>query len=149
MNLILGCKSEVDHVCKECYKPFRLNAGDCEIPYCKTYNDYKCVACDCGFFLESHGLCKPMVTGCVRYQRGQCVDCLPNFRLKGAECEMEGCKEIKDLKCVKCTADYELAKEGCLMKNCQSWKDGSCEICKSGFNLKSGRCVDNKNLSNA
>lgn len=102
MNSILGCKNEIDHVCKECYKPFTLRDGHCEINQCKTYNDYKCVACNCGFFLTQNGICKAMDTGCVRYQRGQCTDCLPNFRLKGSVCQIEGCLDIKNLKCTQC-----------------------------------------------
>lgn len=147
INSILGCKNEIDHVCKDCYKPFRLNNGNCEIPHCKTYNDYKCVACNCGFFLTSTGVCKSLETGCVRYQRGQCTDCLPNFRLKGNSCVIEGCESIKDLKCSKCSSEYELVDNGCEMKNCESWKDGSCEICKRGYNLKFGRCSSSQNLS--
>ena len=146
-NSILGCKNELDHVCKECYKPFKLNNGNCEINHCKTYNDYQCVACQCGFFLTSRGVCKRIETGCVRYQRGQCTDCLPIFRLKGSQCEIEGCEEVDNLKCKKCSEDYELIDSGCSMKNCQSWKDGNCEICLAGFNLKSGRCVTTQNLS--
>ena len=147
MNSILGCKAEVDHVCKECYKPYKLEDGDCKIQNCKTYNDYKCVARECGYFLTPQGVCKRMQTGCVRYQRGQCTDCLPNFRLKGNDCEIEGCLNMNDLKCTKCSEEYELFHNGCVMKNCQFWKDGSCEACQPGYNLKKGHCVANHNLS--
>lgn len=125
-NSILGCKNEVDHVCKECYRPFNLNNGHCDIQHCKSYNDYKCVACQCGYFLTDKGVCKTMDTGCVRYQRGQCTDCLPNFRLKGNQCEIEGCLDLKSLKCNRCSSEYELIDGACIMKNCQTWKDGSC-----------------------
>lgn len=146
MNSILGCKNELDHVCKECYKPFTLLDGHCEINHCKTYNDYKCVACNCGYFLTQNGICKPMDTGCVRYQRGQCTDCLPNFRLKGSVCQIQGCLDIKNLKCIQCEDNYDLTNGGCSMKNCLAWKDGNCQICKSGFNLKAGKCVTNQNI---
>ena len=145
-NSILGCKEEDNHVCRECYRPFRLVDGDCLIANCKTYNDYKCVACECGFFLTPNGICKRMETGCVRYQRGQCTDCLPNFTLKGSQCKIEGCVQLNDMKCQKCDVDYELFNDGCVMKNCQNWKDGVCQICERGFNMKSGKCVSNKNL---
>lgn len=102
MNSILGCKNEVEHVCKECYKPFKSEGGDCIIAHCKKYNDYGCVACECGYFLTPQGICKRIQTGCVRYQRGQCTDCLPNFKLKGSDCEIEGCLDMKDLKCTRC-----------------------------------------------
>lgn len=106
MNSILGCKNEIDHVCKACYSPFKLENEDCKIQNCKTYNDYKCVACECGYFLTEQGVCKRAKTGCVRYQRGQCTDCLPNFRLKGSDCEIEGCLDLKDLKCTRCDENY-------------------------------------------
>ena len=121
MNSILGCKNEVDHICKECYKPFKLQvSGDCKIENCKTYNDYKCVACECGFFLAPNGICKRMQTGCVRYQRGECTDCLPNFTLKGSTCEIEGCIELQDLKCKVCNDKYLLEEGACTKKNLSS-----------------------------
>lgn len=58
-NSVLGCKKEVSHICRECYKPFVLSNGNCDITNCKTYNEYKCVACNCGYFLTSEGVCKP------------------------------------------------------------------------------------------
>lgn len=146
-NSILGCKNEIDHVCKECYKPFFVSNGNCEISHCKTYNDYKCVACECGFFLTSDGICKSMETGCVRYQRGQCTDCLPNFRLKGSQCLIEGCSQMTGLKCTACSTAYDLVSGGCTLKNCTSWKDGNCEICKPGYNLKNGVCQGSQSLS--
>ena len=37
-NSVLGCRSEISYVCKECYRPFQLANGNCEITNCKTYN---------------------------------------------------------------------------------------------------------------
>jgi len=85
-NSILGCRREVDHVCKECHKPFFISNGNCEISNCKTYNEYKCVTCNCGYYLTFEGVCKAMDLGCIRYQRGQCTDCLPSYKLKGNKC---------------------------------------------------------------
>lgn len=143
-NSILGCKHEVEHVCKECIRPFSLSNGNCEIPNCKGYNEYRCVTCNCGYYLTPEGLCKPMELGCIRYQRAQCTDCLPSFRLKGSKCEIEGCSEMDGLQCVRCSEEYDLVSGGCQMRDCLSWKDGSCEICKSGFNFQLGRCLPNK-----
>jgi hypothetical protein len=145
-NSIVGCKKEVDHVCQECFPLFTLNNGHCIISQCKSYNDYSCVTCECGYYLTSQGNCKKMDTGCVRYQRGQCTDCLPNFKLKGNECLIEGCEEIKGLRCVKCSKGYEISKDGCAMQNCLSWKDGNCEACKQGFRKTSQGCEQNKLL---
>ena len=127
-------------------KPFTLNNGNCLIEHCKSYNDYKCVTCNCGYYLSNAGICKKIETGCVRYQRGECTDCLPNFRLKGSQCEVEGCEELKDMKCVKCSSNFDLINDGCQMKNCEAWKDGNCEICKPGYNLRRGVCVLNQSV---
>lgn len=143
-NSVLGCRNEISHICKECYRPFQLANGNCEITNCKTYNEYRCVACNCGYYLTPEGVCKIMEQGCVRYQRGQCTDCLPNFKLKGSSCEMEGCLDLIGLHCKKCGHNYELVDGGCKMKNCASWKDGSCEICLPGFNYSAGNCVASK-----
>lgn len=140
-NSVLGCKNEVSHICQECYKPFTLANGNCDITNCKTYNEYKCVACHCGYFLTFDGTCKANEVGCVRYQRSQCTDCLPGFLLKGSKCDKEGCLDLNGIKCKKCGPKYELIEGSCQMKNCLSWKDGSCDICKPGFNYQEGLCV--------
>lgn len=143
-NSVLGCRTEVSHVCKECYKPFKLANGNCEIANCKTYNEYSCVACNCGYYLNTDGICKSAELGCVRYQRGHCTDCLPDFKLKGNSCEMEGCLDLQGLRCKACESHYELVNGACQMKNCASWKDGLCDICKPGFNYNGGNCVSSK-----
>jgi hypothetical protein len=140
-NSVLGCRNEVAHVCRECYKPFQLANGNCEIPNCKTYNEYRCVTCHCGYYLNFEGVCKAMEQGCVRYQRGQCTDCLPNFKLKGSVCELEGCLDVDGFRCKKCDNKYNLVDGACKMKNCISWKDGACDICEKGFNYSSGNCI--------
>jgi hypothetical protein len=140
-NSVLGCRNEVSHVCKECYRPFLLANGNCEITNCKTYNEYRCATCNCGYYLTRDGVCKNVELGCVRYQRGQCTDCLPNFKLKGSSCEMEGCLDLAGLHCRSCDSNYDLVDGACKMKNCISWKDGMCDICASGFNYNAGRCV--------
>jgi len=143
-NSVLGCKNEVNYVCKECIKPFSLNNGNCYISNCKTYNEYRCAACECGYYLTIDGICKPMELGCVRYQRGQCTDCLPNYKLKGSTCDMEGCTDLDGLSCKKCDDKYDFFEGGCRMKHCLSWKDGQCQICSPGFNYQSGSCVASK-----
>ena len=99
LNTILGCKKEVDHTCKECYEPFSLKDGHCEINECKSYNDFGCTACHCGYFITDSRTCSEMSPGCLRYQRGTCTDCLPNFKLKGNICDMDGCKKSKGAQC--------------------------------------------------
>lgn len=144
-NGVLGCKVEESHVCKECYSPFKLNPqGICEIDSCKKYNEYGCTACNCGFFLTQEGVCKPMETGCIRYQRGSCSDCMPNFRLQGLTCEIEGCQERSGITCKSCSTGYtETEKGGCQLSNCSDWNNGLCKNCEDGFNLVSGKCKKN------
>jgi hypothetical protein len=146
-NSIVGCKKEVDHVCQDCHPLFTLSNGHCIIGHCKAYNDYSCVACDCGFYLTPQGACKKMEAGCVRYQRGQCTDCLPNFRLKGSQCIIEGCEEVNALRCIKCAKGYEIFNNGCAMQNCSTWKDGNCDACKQGYSRTSQGCIQKKSLT--
>ena len=147
MNSVLGCKNEVDHVCKECFKPFTLNNGNCEIQHCKSYNDFGCVACNCGYYLNKNGMCKVMEGGCIRYHRGECIDCLPAYTLKGNECQIEGCEDIQNLKCTRCSEGYDLLNGGCSLKNCEFWKEGVCQKCKGGYRLMNGVCSVFQNLT--
>ena len=115
-NSIMGCKTELDKKCTECYKPFNLNDNDCTIKNCKVYNDYKCAACECGYFLTSTGICKSIADGCIRYQRGECIDCLPKWTLINNECELVGCRKIFDHKCATCKDEYDLVDGGCVLR---------------------------------
>lgn len=58
-NFLLGCRlEEADHTCKDCFSPFTMNGNHCYIPKCKTYNDYGCVGCECGYYLTADRSCK-------------------------------------------------------------------------------------------
>ena len=93
-NILLGCKAvKEDHTCKECYEPFESVGNHCDIEDCQTLNDYGCVACECGSYLTEERKCKNVERGCMRYQRGKCVNCFPHFELKkNGVCEIDGCK---------------------------------------------------------
>ena len=55
------------------------------------------------YYLTIQGDCKKNGIACVRYQRGQCTDCLPGFKLKGNVCDMEGCTTMgSNLQCTEC-----------------------------------------------
>ena len=88
--------------------------------------------------MTHQGDCKQNGLACVRYQRGQCTDCLPGFKLKGNVCDMEGCKTLTStLQCSECESKKYLNVKGvCQMKNCLSWKDGDCQICNQGYNYQ-------------
>lgn len=106
-NYLLGCKEETtSHTCKECYPPFEINGQHCDVPNCRTLNDFGCVACECGFYLTSTRLCKPIAPGCLRYERGVCKDCLRHYKLKGGVCEIEGCLNYTGNYCDKCMDNY-------------------------------------------
>lgn len=88
-NSLLGCKYETSsHTCQECYPPFTLNGQHCDIDQCRILNDYGCVSCECGFYLTPERDCKPIASGCLRYEKGICRDCLPHYKLKGGVCEI-------------------------------------------------------------
>ena len=142
-NILLGCKVEqADHTCLECFKPFQLDNYQCVIPACKSYNDYGCYACECGFFITNTHSCQKMLDGCIKTYRGTCVECLPHYKLKGGACAIEGCLESIDGVCAACKSDYELVEGVCQFKNCFDWKDDSCLICKEGFSMLQGKCVE-------
>lgn len=44
-NTILGCKDQVDGICKDCYDPFFEKDNHCEVPNCQSHNEFGCVAC--------------------------------------------------------------------------------------------------------
>ena len=67
-----------------------------------------------------------MTPGCIRYQRGYCTDCMPNFKLKGNRCEIDGCDKIIENVCMSCKDGYDLKDGGCFMKNCLEWNNGKC-----------------------
>lgn len=91
-NFLLGCRlEEADHTCKDCFAPFKKNGNHCDIPHCKSYNDFGCVGCECGYYLTGEKDCKEVSSGCVRYQRGICSNCLPHYKLKGGSCQIDGC----------------------------------------------------------
>ena len=92
-NILLGCKEEKeDHTCKQCYEPFQLFGSHCDIGDCQTLNDYGCVACECGFYLTEERKCQKIERGCMRHQRGRCVNCFPHFELKkNGTCLIDGC----------------------------------------------------------
>ena len=142
-NLLLGCEKETqNHSCRKCYEPFELKNGVCDIQNCKTLNDWGCVHCECGFYLGSDGKCAQVSDGCLRYNRGHCVDCLEHYTLKGGECKIEGCSEYEGNSCKECSERYEKVGNGCQFKNCYDWLDDQCLICNNGFNLKDGVCVE-------
>lgn len=85
-SLILGCEFEENDVCGKCAAPFHKVKDHCEIKDCASYNEYGCVACECGFYLTNEGKCKELASGCIRYQRGVCSDCQPHFTLKNSKC---------------------------------------------------------------
>ena len=49
-------------------------------------NDYGCVTCLCGFYLDKDKNCQKVEAGCIRYQRGRCINCLDHYKLKGGVC---------------------------------------------------------------
>ena len=60
-NSLLGCKIEQsDHTCSECHKPFTLENRQCFIKDCKTYNDFGCISCECGFYITENRSCAKM-----------------------------------------------------------------------------------------
>ena len=142
-NLLLGCRTEQeDHSCKECFAPFKLNANHCDIPNCKQFNDFGCTACDCGYYLTPQRDCKEADQGCLRYQRGSCINCLPHYKLKGGVCQIDGCIEYFGNFCEKCDEHYEQTKEGgCDFKNCYDWLDGKCLVCNEGYRKEGEECV--------
>lgn len=86
-NNLLGCKYETSqHTCTECYSPFQISNGFCDIDNCKILNDYGCTSCECGFYLTADRTCQPIQPGCLRYQNGVCKDCLAHYKLKGGVC---------------------------------------------------------------
>lgn len=118
-NLLLGCKVEQsDHTCSECYKPFVLQNYQCVIKECKSYNDYGCVSCECGYYLSETRSCLKMQEGCLKYYRGVCSECLPHYKLKGGSCVIDGCIEYKNQFCQTCKSDYTLENGLCKFKDC-------------------------------
>ena len=83
-----------------------------------------------------------METGCIRYQRGKCIDCQSIFRLRGAHCEIEGCNKMEGSACSECDASKYLLKTdgGCQMKNCLLWKNGACTACEKDYYVIEGQC---------
>lgn len=82
-----------------------------------------------------------MTDGCLRYNRGKCVDCMPHYRLKGGECSIEGCQEYEGNSCKVCDEKYEKTeKGGCEFKNCFDWLDDQCLICSENYHMKDGLC---------
>lgn len=89
MNTLLGCKrTKSDHTCLECWPPFKLNGEHCEVSDCQSLNDYGCTTCQCGFYLDRDRGCKKADDGCLRYERGKCINCLDHYRLKAGICEI-------------------------------------------------------------
>lgn len=141
-NFLLGCKIEQsDHTCSECHKPFQLENYQCIIKNCKSYNDFGCYACECGFYVNEKRSCQKMQEGCLKYNRGICVECQPHYKLKGGSCIIDGCLEYDNQFCKQCKEDYELTSGVCTFKNCMDWEEDSCRICKDGFHLLKGKCI--------
>lgn len=83
-----------------------MTGSSCSIPNCTEYNDFGCVSCACGYFLTSERNCKKMVEGCVRYQRGVCINCAAHYKLKGGFCQIDGCAQYDGSSCLKCGENY-------------------------------------------
>lgn len=130
-----------DHTCQECFEPFQLKNGQCDISDCQTLNDYGCVTCECGFYLTKDRTCAEIDQGCIRYERGHCVNCLSHYKLKGGACQIDGCEEYSGQACTKCHPDYHLNIDGgCKFNNCVDWINGECLVCESGFKMVEGKC---------
>ena len=141
-NLLLGCRTELgDHRCADCFAPFELDSYSCRIKNCKSYNDYGCYSCECGYYVTEGYTCRKMEEGCLKYYRGSCSQCLPHYRLHGGSCLIEGCLKQTTRDCTSCGAEYDLVEGSCLLRNCLDWKDGSCLICQRNYNLVGGKCV--------
>jgi hypothetical protein len=95
-----------------------LGNNHCSVANCKSHNDFGCTTCECGYYLTPDRKCNEMTNGCIRYSRGNCVDCMHNFVLKGNVCEIEGCNKMEGVKCVECKETYESTDIGCQVKNC-------------------------------
>jgi hypothetical protein len=140
-NYLLGCKVEqADHTCSECHKPYLLDSYRCTIKQCKSYNDFGCISCECGYYLTEQRNCQKVQQGCLKHYRGVCVNCLPHYKLKGGSCVIDGCLEYQSQFCQSCAADYDLVDGLCQFKDCLEWQDDSCSLCKQGFNLVQGKC---------
>lgn len=89
-----------------------------------------------------------MEQGCIRYERGVCIDCLAHYSLKAGTCQIEGCvKYSSGSSCEACDTDYETNPHGgCSFKNCLDWESGACLICKSGYKNQAGKCVSEPNF---
>ena len=105
-NKILGCKKEQFNSCTECYQPFELSSGHCSIDNCKSYSDFGCVACECGYYITKDRICLKIEEGCIRHQKGVCTDCYPPFQLQGASCVLDGCRKMSGLHCDECMPEY-------------------------------------------
>ena len=141
--MLLGCRTEEqDHTCKECFEPFRMVGNHCSIENCKTFNDYGCTNCECGYYLTSDRNCREIEPGCLRYQRGKCINCISHYKLKGGACQIDGCKDYSGNSCEKCDDNYEKTSAGgCKFKNCYDWLNGECLVCESGFRKEGSECV--------
>lgn len=140
-NSILGCKDQVGEVCNDCYDPFFEKNNHCEVPNCKSHNEYGCVSCECGFYLTPDRKCSEITQGCIRYNRGVCSDCMQHFKLKGGICDIEGCLKLDGIRCVQCDSAYDSTELGCKLRHCLISKEGVCETCDEGYLWKDGECI--------
>lgn len=140
---MLGCKHEEEgHYCQECYQPFQLRDGACEITHCKNYNDFGCTSCECGYFLQGDR-CVEVSEGCLRYSQGECVDCLPHYHLSGGSCQILGCQSYNGAKCEHCGENFQPTSEGgCRFVNCLEWNNQRCLVCEQGFVNSDGKCKE-------
>lgn len=141
-NKILGCKTEANGVCSQCYDPFIAKSVRCEIPNCQNYNEYGCTVCQCGYYLTAERTCSQIGQGCIRYNRGVCTDCMPEFTLKNGVCSIEGCAIANGLKCSTCQSGYLSSGSGCQLANCLISKDGNCQVCNQSYRYVDGKCVE-------
>lgn len=79
-----------------------MNGNHCDIAHCKSYNDFGCVGCECGYYLSADKTCKEVTSGCIQYSRGMCANCLPHYKLKGGFCQIDGCLSYQGSSCERC-----------------------------------------------
>ena len=152
-------------VCEQCEDNHYLDSETNEcmaypldgIPNCAEYeNPTKCLNCNSDYFLESEGVCAPVVSivNCIEYDTKAdttiCTHCNNAFKLVENRCELRSASEIitncerhhpSEARCERCETDYMTTDDGakCILtiENCDQYENSNvysifavCSFCK-------------------
>lgn len=134
-----GCIAYDKTGCKQCIKPYLLQAGICKLVNCTKNYKGRCQECNKGFSVDGNGECVKDDAVCAQINKdGKCNKCLTGFFVNEAgKCEATKLGCIYDgPTCKACSRPFKMIDSACIIQGCKTLDVDGCKECNQTYDLE-------------